>query len=115
MTPRRPANAALLAMLLGCAAIHPRLAAAADAATWSGSLKGVFAERCSACHGALAQQAGLRVDTAAGLIAGGDAGPVVVPGDPAAGSLVARIVHALSAPVDTLASNWALIVMASLA
>ena len=84
----------LLAMLLGCAAIPCRLAAAADTATWSGSLKGVFAERCSACHGALAQQAGLRVDTAAGLIAGGDAGPVVVPGDPAAGSLVARIVHA---------------------
>ena len=53
----------------------------------------MFADRCFACHGALAQQAGLRVDTAAGLLAGGDAGPVVVPGDPAAGTLVARLIH----------------------
>ena len=90
----RHALTMLLAVLLGCAAIPSRLAAAADAATWSGSLKGVFADRCFACHGALAQQAGLRVDTAAGLLAGGDTGPVVVPGDPAAGALVARIVHA---------------------
>ena len=90
----RHALTMLLAVLLGCAAIPSRLAAAADAATRSGSLKGVFADRCFACHGALAQQAGLRVDTAAGLLAGGDTGPVVVPGDPAAGALVARIVHA---------------------
>ncbi|MEN9666632.1 MAG: hypothetical protein RLZZ326_2995 [Planctomycetota bacterium] len=94
MLKLRHAPTLLLAMLLACAAIPSRLAAAADAATWSGSLKGVFADRCFACHGALAQQAGLRVDTAAGLLAGGDAGPVVVPGDPAAGTLVARIVHA---------------------
>ena len=94
MTPSRPANAAVLAMALVCAAIAGRPASAADAATWSGSLKKVFADRCFACHGALAQQGGLRVDTAAGLLAGGDAGPVVVPGDPAAGTLVARVVHA---------------------
>ena len=94
MLKLRHALTLLLAMLLACAAIPSRLAAAADAATWSGSLKGVFADRCFACHGALAQQAGLRVDTAAGLLAGGDAGPVVVPGDPAAGSLLARLVHA---------------------
>ena len=94
MTPSRPAHAALLAMVLACAAIAGRPASAADAATWSGSLKAVFADRCFACHGALAQQAGLRVDTAAALLAGGDAGPVVVPGDPSAGTLLARIVHA---------------------
>jgi mono/diheme cytochrome c family protein len=94
MTPPRPVNAALLAMVLACAAITGRPASAADAATWSGSLKKVFADRCFACHGALAQQGGLRLDTVAGLLAGGDAGPVVIPGDPTAGSLAARIVHA---------------------
>jgi hypothetical protein len=94
MTPSRTTHAALLAGVLVCVAIAGRSASAADAATWSESLKKVFADRCFACHGALAQQAGLRVDTAAGLLAGGDAGPVVVPGDPTAGSLLARIVHA---------------------
>jgi hypothetical protein len=94
MTPSRTTHAALLVGVLVCVAIAGRSASAADAATWSESLKKVFADRCFACHGALAQQAGLRVDTAAGLLAGGDAGPVVVPGDPTAGSLLARIVHA---------------------
>ncbi len=94
MPPSRHTNAALLATLLACAAITGRPVSAADAATWSGSLKKVFADRCFACHGALAQQGGLRLDTVASLLAGGDAGPVVVPGDPAAGTLVERIIHA---------------------
>ena len=94
MTTIRHALIMLLAMVLACAAIADRPVLAADAATWSDSLKPVFAERCFACHGALAQQAGLRVDTAAALLAGGDAGPVVVPGDPTAGTLLARILHA---------------------
>ena len=94
MTTIRHALIMLLAMVLACAAIADRPVLAADAATWSDSLKPVFAERCFACHGALAQQAGLRVDTAAAFLAGGDAGPVVVPGDPTAGTLLARIIHA---------------------
>lgn len=48
-------------------------------------------ERCQSCHGALKQQAGLRVDTAARLLAVGKAGPVVVPGKPAESRLLERL------------------------
>jgi len=37
-------------------------------------------ERCSACHGAEKQKAGLRVDTPEALLRGGESGPVLVPG-----------------------------------
>ena len=43
-------------------------------------IKPIFKERCYACHGALKQESGLRVDTAAAIRQGGDSGPAVVPG-----------------------------------
>jgi hypothetical protein len=51
----------------------------------------VLAEHCYSCHGPKKQSAGLRLDTAAGLKAGADSGPVVVPGDPARSKLIAAI------------------------
>lgn len=50
----------------------------------------VLAEQCFACHSAQASSvfANLRLDTHAGLKAGSDAGPVVVPGDPDASKLM---------------------------
>ena len=64
---------------------------APGAAAWSGSIRNVFADRCFSCHGALAQRGSLRVDSVAGLLAGGDSGAAVVAGDPAAGTLLARL------------------------
>jgi len=43
-------------------------------------VKPLLKARCYACHGGLKQKAGLRVDTAAGLLRGGDSGPAVVKG-----------------------------------
>lgn len=54
-------------------------------------IKPVFKERCQSCHGALKQQAGLRLDTAARLLAGGKDGVVVVPGKPDASRLIDRL------------------------
>ena len=54
-------------------------------------IKPLLAERCFACHGALKQNAGLRVDTAALAIKGGKHGPAIKPGDPAGSELIARI------------------------
>ncbi|MFM8283758.1 MAG: c-type cytochrome domain-containing protein, partial [Planctomycetaceae bacterium] len=77
-------------MLPWCIPCTPREVRAADAARGgvaTGSVdevRAVLRVRCVACHGALAQQAGLRVDTTAALLAGGDDGAVVAPGDPAA-------------------------------
>jgi len=39
----------------------------------------ILADHCYGCHGPKKQQGGLRLDTSAGLKAGADDGPVVVP------------------------------------
>lgn len=44
-------------------------------------IKPLFEHKCYACHGALKQQGGLRVDTAAAMIQGGDSGAALLPGD----------------------------------
>lgn len=54
-------------------------------------LKPLLKQRCYACHGALKQKGGLRLDTAAGLLAGGDDGTVVLPGKPDESRLLARL------------------------
>ena len=54
----------------------------------------VLVNRCYACHSAATKPAGgLRVDDRNGLLNGGDSGPAVVPGDPDASLLLARIRH----------------------
>ncbi len=45
-------------------------------------VKPLLEHKCYACHGAFKQQAGLRLDTAASLITGGDSGAAIVPGQP---------------------------------
>ena len=50
--------------------------------------------RCIACHGALASEAGLRLDTAAAARAGGASGPAVVPGEPERSEILRRVAAA---------------------
>ena len=52
----------------------------------------VLVESCVECHGPRKQRGGLRLDSRAALLAGGDSGPVVVPGKPNA-SLLIKAVH----------------------
>ena len=54
-------------------------------------VKPVLTARCYSCHGALKSESSLRLDTVAAMIAGGDGGPVVVPGDASASSIVQRV------------------------
>ena len=54
-------------------------------------IKPVLAERCFACHGALKQEAGLRLDTAALAIKGGESGPAIMPGKAAESLLIQRV------------------------
>ncbi|WP_197489150.1 DUF1553 domain-containing protein [Planctomyces sp. SH-PL14] len=51
----------------------------------------LLAAKCFACHGALKQQAALRLDASQLIRSGGDSGAAVVPGDPAASPLWNRI------------------------
>ncbi len=64
---------------------------AADADDYLRQIKPLFAERCLACHGALKQNAGLRLDTAALAIKGGKHGPAIKPGNAADSALMERV------------------------
>ena len=48
---------------------------------------------CVSCHGVREAQADLRLDSLRGVMRGGDAGPVVIPGDPDDSLLAAKIEH----------------------
>ncbi|MEZ6132225.1 MAG: PSD1 and planctomycete cytochrome C domain-containing protein [Planctomycetaceae bacterium] len=54
---------------------------ASDAADYLTDIKPLFEQKCYSCHGALKQQGGLRVDTAAALITGGESGATLTAGD----------------------------------
>jgi hypothetical protein len=51
----------------------------------------LLTERCGACHGAIKQEAGLRLDAGALMLAGGDSGPAVLPGSARASLLISRV------------------------
>jgi hypothetical protein len=64
---------------------------AGDEVDYVKQIKPILAARCYACHSALRKKSGLRVDTAAELISGGDAGPAVVPGKSADSYLISML------------------------
>ena len=52
----------------------------------------ILSQKCHSCHGAEAQQAGLRLDRRQNALRGGDYGPVIVPGNSAESELIRRVV-----------------------
>lgn len=54
-------------------------------------VKPLLKERCFACHGALKQQSGLRLDTGAAIRRGGEGGPAITAGKAAESLLIERI------------------------
>ncbi len=65
--------------------------AAAEPIDYLRQIKPVLQARCYACHGALKQQAALRLDTAAAAVRGGDSGPAIEAGKAVGSLLVAKI------------------------
>ena len=55
------------------------------------SVRPVLVERCLACHSAKAAKGGLRLDSRAALLRGGEGGAVVVPGKPEASRLIQAV------------------------
>jgi mono/diheme cytochrome c family protein len=66
-------------------------AVAADGVDYLRDVKPILAQKCFACHGALKQQSGLRLDTAAMILKGGESGAVIVTGKPGESLLVQRV------------------------
>jgi len=54
----------------------------------------LLVEKCLKCHGPKKQESGLRLDSRAAVLKGGDGGPAVVPGKADAGTLLAAVRHA---------------------
>src|SRR5262249_6276495 len=69
-----------------------------SAADFATEVKPVLAKHCASCHGPEKQRGGLRLDSAAGLRAGGDSGAPVVPGDSAEGRLYQATTGASDVP-----------------
>jgi len=81
----------LLAAALGLAAVAPARASAPPRSSFARDVAPILDRWCVGCHGADEAQAGLRLDSYAGLMRGGDEGPPVVAGDPGSSLLVAKI------------------------
>ena len=62
----------------------------------------VLAENCYSCHGPKKQKSGLRLDTREFILKGGEVGPVVVPGNPAASRLILSVNHVKQKDVEAM-------------
>jgi len=91
--PRITLVAAIL--LLAAGVEVPAIASPADAERlFESHVRPLLVGRCQECHGGKLAEAGLRLDSRRALLAGGDAGPVVVPGDAGKSRLIAAVRHA---------------------
>src|SRR5207302_1241107 len=77
----RPLIAAYHFVIMSCLFLLMTLAvsAADDRVDYVKQIRPILRERCVACHGVLKQEAGLRLDTAALAIKGGDSGTAIEP------------------------------------
>ncbi len=80
----------LIAPAVGAA---PPAASPAALAFFETKVRPVLAENCFKCHGPQKHQGGLRLDSRAALLAGGDQGPAVVPGEPERSLLIKAVRH----------------------
>ncbi len=83
--------------LLVCASV----ARAADSSPQSleffeSKVRPLLVDNCFSCHSDKKQEAGLRLDSREGILRGGDAGPVVVPGEPEKSKLIKAIRHEIA-------------------
>jgi hypothetical protein len=103
MTPSRATRRlwAAFAPLVGLAALAPHAAAAEGTAKpgpeavafFESKVRPVLAENCLQCHGPKKQRGGLRLDSRAAALAGGDQGPALVPGQPDKSLLLKAVRH----------------------
>ena len=76
---------AVVALMLGAAP------ARAAPATFASHIAPIFEENCTVCHGEKKQKAGLRLDSFASVMKGGENGAVIKPGVPGESELYVRV------------------------
>jgi len=62
-----------------------------DAEFFETQIRPILATQCTKCHGTDKQKGGLRLDSRAALLQGGDSGPAILPGDPEKSLLIAAV------------------------
>lgn len=92
-TPRLLTAAALLGGVVGAGAAVPSDLAQLD--FFEKKIRPVLSEQCYECHSATAKKlkGGLLLDTAEGVMKGGDSGPSIVPGKPEKSLLLTTMKH----------------------
>jgi mono/diheme cytochrome c family protein len=60
---------------------------------FEGKVRPILETHCINCHGSTKQKAGLRLDSRAALIKGGDSGPTIEPGRPESSRLIEAVNH----------------------
>ncbi len=81
-------------LLVTACFLLPRPAAADSAVDYTRDIKPLLLRSCISCHGPAKQRGGLRVDTVAALMEGGNSGPAVIPGQAGASRLVKALTGA---------------------
>jgi mono/diheme cytochrome c family protein len=81
-------------------ALVTAIPAAADVEFFEKKIRPILVEQCQSCHGAAKQKGGLRLDSRAAALKGGDTGPAMVPGkaDPSLLIQAVRYVEDLKMP-----------------
>ena len=86
------ARISLFCLSLGLAAsLHAAEPAPTDLEFFEKKIRPLLAERCYECHGEKKQKAGLRLDSRAALLKGGDNGPAIVAGAPEKSRLIRAV------------------------
>jgi mono/diheme cytochrome c family protein len=100
MSPRLPALLFVLPLLGLAADTSPPTAAQLE--FFEKEVRPVLAEQCFSCHGPKKQKSGLRLDSREFVLKGGEVGPVVVPGNPAASRLILSVNHVKQKDVEPM-------------
>ena len=82
----------VLVVAAGLAGVEPEPGAASES-FFELKVRPVLAGTCVKCHGEKKASGGLRLDSRGAMLAGGDGGPAVVPGDPEGSPLVRAVRH----------------------
>jgi mono/diheme cytochrome c family protein len=92
-----PIPIASLALFCAITLVESPRASAADKPTaaqlkhFEQHIRPLLLARCLKCHGAKEQKSGLRLDSLAGMLKGGESGPAIVPGKPDESMLIEAV------------------------
>ena len=83
----------LVLLCLGIAPLRAEQPTPTATAFFENQIRPLLAGSCFKCHGPKKQQGGLRLDSRAALLQGGDSGPALVPGAPKKSRLIQAVRH----------------------